>query len=33
MLIISIEIIKTIDERKRYVHGGLWWDELIAKCN
>ena len=33
MPIISIEIMKTIDERERYDQGVLKWDEVIAKCN
>ena len=30
---ISIEIIKTIDERGSVIQGVLEWDEVIAKCN
>ena len=33
MLIISIEIIKMINEREDVIQGMLWWDKVIAKCN
>ena len=33
MPIISVEIMKTIDERKRCDTMCLQWDEVIAKCN
>ena len=33
MLIISAEIMKTIDERERCDEGVLQWDEVIAKHN
>ena len=33
MLIISLNIMKTIYERERCVQDVLQWDEVIAKCN
>ena len=33
MLIISIEIMKIINEREDVIQGTLWWDKVIAKCN
>ena len=33
MPIISVEAMKTIDERERCVQGVLKWDKVIAKCN
>ena len=33
MLIISIEIMKIINEREDVIQGMLWWYKVIAKCN
>ena len=33
MLIISIEIMKIINEREDVIQGMLWCDKVIAKCN
>ena len=33
MLIISIEIMKIINERESVIQGVLLWDEVTAKCN
>ena len=33
MSIISIEVMKAIDERGKCDEGVLYWDEVIAKCN
>ena len=33
MSIISIEVMKAIDEREKCDEGGLYGDEVIAKCN
>ena len=33
MPIISVMIMKTIDERESLIKGVLCWDAVIAKCN
>ena len=33
MPMISVEIMKVIDERESMIQGVLLWDEVIAKCN
>ena len=33
MLIVSVEIMKTIDGGQSVIQGVLQWDEVIEKCN